>query len=179
MIHCSCCYLPDAAYPDNGGEAGGEGVAAEGGPRVHGAHDLHPLKPHPLQLVVMEPSVRQHLHETHCYTFTVTTDSQWLHRDLLQECDELAGAPLVWLGQVEVLQEQDEPLAVPRPVHPARVGGDHHAYLQAYTHRQGNICTHWYIHSACRTSNNLMLCVCCCPPSITCASFCSTCVAVV
>lgn len=37
--------------------------------------------------------------------------------NLLQEGDELAGAPLVWLGQVDPLEVDDESLAVPRPVH--------------------------------------------------------------
>ena len=41
----------------------------------------------------------------------------------------MAGAPLVWLGQVEVLEVQDEPLAVLGAVHSSRVGGDHQACL--------------------------------------------------
>ena len=53
--------LPNAAYSDDGGESGGEGVATEGGARVHGAHYLHSLQPHPLQLLIMEPSICQHL----------------------------------------------------------------------------------------------------------------------
>ena len=59
---CKCVTVsPDTAYLDNGGEPRGEGVAAEGGARVHGAHYLYPLQTHPLQLVVMETSVGQHL----------------------------------------------------------------------------------------------------------------------
>ena len=66
-VTCMCMKFilcsPNAAYSDNGGESGGERVATEGGARVHGPHYLDPLKPHPLQLVIIEPSIRQHLRE--------------------------------------------------------------------------------------------------------------------
>ena len=53
--------VPNAADPDDGGEPGGERVATEGGARVHGAHNLDSLEPHPLQLLIVEPSIRQYL----------------------------------------------------------------------------------------------------------------------
>ena len=55
--------VPNAADPDDGGEPGRERVATEGGARVHGAHNLDSLEPHPLQLLVVEPSIRQYLED--------------------------------------------------------------------------------------------------------------------
>ena len=54
---------PNAADPGHRGEPGGQLVPAEGGAGVHGRHHLHTLKPHPLQLVVMETMVGQKLEE--------------------------------------------------------------------------------------------------------------------
>ena len=38
-------------------------------------------------------------------------------------------APLVRFGEVEVFQEEDESLAVSRPIHTTIVSGDHHTHL--------------------------------------------------
>ena len=64
MVNLRVKNSPDTTYLDDGGESRGEGVAAQGGARVHGAHYLYPLQTHPLQLVVMETSVGQHLQST-------------------------------------------------------------------------------------------------------------------
>ena len=53
---------------------------------------------------------------------------------LLQEGDKLAGPPLVRFGEVQVLEEEDESLAVARSVHTTSVSGDHHTHLQTHTH---------------------------------------------
>ena len=55
--------VPNAADPDDGGEPGGERVATEGGARVHRANNLDPLESHPLQVLVVEPSIRQYLED--------------------------------------------------------------------------------------------------------------------
>lgn len=44
--------------------------------------------------------------------------------DLLQEGDEVAGAPFVGFGQVDVFEVQHQPLAVFGPVYASRVGAD-------------------------------------------------------
>ena len=41
---------------------------------------------------------------------------------LLQEGNELGGAPLVWFGQVDVLQVEDESLTVSWPIDTPHVG---------------------------------------------------------
>ena len=48
---------------------------------------------------------------------------------LLEEGNELAGAPLVRFGKIEILQEENESLAVSWSVHPTSVGRDHHTHL--------------------------------------------------
>ena len=49
--------IPDAADSDDGGEASGQFVTTQSCPRVHAGHDLDPLQPHPLQIMVVEPIV--------------------------------------------------------------------------------------------------------------------------
>ena len=51
----------------------------------------------------------------------------------MQECNELASAPLVRFGQVEVLEVEDEVLAVPGAVDPPSGGGYGHAHLNNTT----------------------------------------------
>ena len=48
---------------------------------------------------------------------------------LLEESNELTGAPLVRLGQVEILQVENQPLTVLGPVHTAIGGAHHHTHL--------------------------------------------------
>ena len=52
--------------------------------------------------------------------------------DLLEESDELAGAPFVRFGEIEVLQEENESLTVSRSVHTTSVSRYHHTHLQTY-----------------------------------------------
>lgn len=47
----------------------------------------------------------------------------------MEEGCELTGAPLVWFGQIEVLQVEDETFTVLGFVHTSRVGADGHASL--------------------------------------------------
>ena len=49
--------------------------------------------------------------------------------DLLEESQELAGAPLVRFGQVEILEIEDQVLTVFGPVDAASVGTQYHAHL--------------------------------------------------
>ena len=42
----------------------------------------------------------------------------------------MTGAPLVRLGEVEILEVDYEPLTVLGSIHTASVGGDHHTNLQ-------------------------------------------------
>lgn len=53
--------VPDAANPDDGGETGRELMSAEGGACIHRGNNLYPFKPHPLQIVVIETMIGQHL----------------------------------------------------------------------------------------------------------------------
>ena len=61
VLRLGVVFSPNAADPHDGGESRGERVAAKGGSRVHGADNLNSFKPHPLQLLVMETSICQHL----------------------------------------------------------------------------------------------------------------------
>ena len=54
--------------------------------------------------------------------------------DLLEEGNELTGAPLVRFGKVEVLQEQNESLAVSRSIHTPGVCRNHHTDLCIQRH---------------------------------------------
>ena len=54
--------------------------------------------------------------------------------DLLEEGNELTGAPLVRFGKVEVLQEENESLAVSRSIHTTGVGRYHHTDLCIQRH---------------------------------------------
>lgn len=47
----------------------------------------------------------------------------------MEKGDELTGAPLVWFGKVEILEVENEPVAVLGSVDSASVAADHHAHL--------------------------------------------------
>ena len=55
-------YGADAHY---GGEARGECVSPHSAPCGHRGHDLDVLQPHPLQVVVIETLICQHLNKRH------------------------------------------------------------------------------------------------------------------
>ena len=48
----------------------------------------------------------------------------------------MASSPLVWLGQVEVLEIDDEPLTVLGSIHSTSVRGDDHTNLWRNTNKQ-------------------------------------------
>ena len=48
---------------------------------------------------------------------------------LLQKSNELACSPLVWLGQIEILEVNNEPLTVLGSIYSTSVGGDDHTNL--------------------------------------------------
>ena len=59
---------------------------------------------------------------------------------LLQESNHLAGSPLVWLGQVNVLEIEQKAFTVLGPVHTASVCGDDHAGLAKLLQNVGGVC---------------------------------------
>ncbi len=54
-------FVPDAANPDDGREACRQLVSAQSRACIHGGYYLHPFKPHPLQIIVIETMIGKHL----------------------------------------------------------------------------------------------------------------------
>mmetsp|Transcript_10834 Transcript_10834/g.24567 ORF Transcript_10834/g.24567 Transcript_10834/m.24567 type:complete len:634 (+) Transcript_10834:4457-6358(+) len=98
----------DTGDAGDGGEAGRESVPPNSRRRVHGTNELNAFDAHPLQTLV-ETAVRD---------------------KLLQEGNQLDCVVLVRLGQVEVLEVQNQPLAALGPVHTPRGGREQRAALR-------------------------------------------------
>lgn len=57
---------------------------------------------------------------------------------LLQEGNELTGAPLVWFGQIEILEKQYEMLTVPRTIH--STSGSRYGHTHLLTEKKEDTC---------------------------------------
>ncbi len=86
-------------------------VAANRSGAIHLRHDLHLVNDQPLEVVVVETAVRD---------------------QLLQKGGQLHRVVLVGFGQVEILEVENEALALFRPQHATRVGGEDGASLEQF-----------------------------------------------
>jgi len=63
------------------------------------------------------------------YVGVANKETRRVTQHLVEESDQLTGAPLVWFWQVEILEVENETVAVLRSVDSAGVAADHHAHL--------------------------------------------------
>lgn len=54
-------YIPNSADSYNGREPSGDGMSTHSCTSTHRGNNLHPFKPHPFQIVVIETFIRNHL----------------------------------------------------------------------------------------------------------------------